>query len=123
MSELEEALTYLIIGVALYFIYLVSRGERIIRNRNPPPPANHVKPTPPPSPPLTHDQRMREREVAALESMQAPENRLAEILKANKHKFDIDRDGVIRIKLDHPEVIADMKRLMEECRKIKPAKQ
>ncbi|HEJ7888719.1 TPA: hypothetical protein SMI07_000713 [Serratia liquefaciens] len=51
--------------------------------------------------------------------MSSQEKRLAEILKANKHKLDIDRDGVIRIKLDHPEVIAEMRRQIESMSAIR----
>lgn len=118
MTDTDFVLMCIGLGFALSVIFIGKRSGGSIRN--PAPPADHVKPAPPPSPPLTHSQRMREREVAAIESMCTPENRLAAILKANKHKFDIDCDGVIHIKLDHPEVIADMKRLIEECQKIKP---
>lgn len=117
MTDMDFVLLCLGLAAALSVIFIGKRSGVSIRN--PAPPANHVKPAPPPPPPLTHAQRMREREVAAIESMTAPESRLAAILKANKHKFDIDRDGVIHIKLDHPEVIAEMRRQIESMSDIR----
>lgn len=40
--------------------------------RNGPPPKNAVRPAPPPGPPLTFSQKMREREVVALERLSSP---------------------------------------------------
>lgn len=51
-----------------------------------------------------------------------PDERLRNILIANKNKFSIDCDGVLRVNLDHPEVQAAMYRLMKECAKIKVGK-
>jgi hypothetical protein len=84
MTDMDFVLMCLVGGFALSVIFSGKRGGGCMRN--PPPPANHIKPAPPPSPPLTRAQRMREREVAAIETMSAPENRLAEILKANSKR-------------------------------------
>lgn len=48
-----------------------------------------------------------------------PDERLRNILIANKHKFSIDCDGVLHVNLDHPEVKAAMRRLMTDFSKVK----
>ncbi|RZF18808.1 hypothetical protein B7L32_03480 [Serratia marcescens] len=51
-----------------------------------------------------------------------PEDRLKNILIANKNKFSIDCDGVLHVNWEHPEVIAGMQRQIIECSKIKVRK-
>lgn len=50
-----------------------------------------------------------------------PDERLRSILIANKHKFHVDRDGVLHVNIDHPEVKAAMRRLMTDFSKVKTA--
>lgn len=50
------------------------------------------------------------------------DERLRNILVANKHKFSIDCDGVLHVNLDHPEVKAAMLRLITDCARMRPVK-